>query len=101
MELIVTLLVTFPLGYFVRSRTAAYIAFIAIHSFVFSFQSTQLVREWVAGSTQAFPANGKTVAWAYGVVNVVIYAAGFGLVTLGHRVRSRRHARSAAVELPA
>lgn len=83
MELIVTIFVAFPLGYIVRHRMAAYVAFIAIHSFVFSFQSAQLVREWSAGSTEVFPTSGKSVPWSYGVVNALIYADGFGLVTLG------------------
>jgi hypothetical protein len=93
MELIVTVLLAFPLGLALRSRTAAYLAYIAVHSFVFTFQSLVLLRAWTGGDTSAFPAGADTVPWSYGLVNAVIYAAGLGLVALGHRVRSRRAAR--------
>jgi hypothetical protein len=102
MELIVTLLVAFPIGYFVRDRLVAVLAYIAVHSFVFSFQAMQLTREWVGGSTEAFSKNPGTVPWAYFVVNLVIYAAGFGLVLLGARLATRRRRHHAdAVELTA
>jgi hypothetical protein len=93
MELIATLLVAFPLGFFVRNRMAAYIAYIAMHSFVFTFQSTQLVREWTGGDFSAFPKDSGSAPWSYAVVNAVIYGAGFGLVTLGHYLRQRRSSR--------
>ncbi|MGI5328445.1 hypothetical protein ACQPZ8_19220 [Actinomadura nitritigenes] len=100
MELIVTLVVAFPLGFFVRSRAAACIAYIAVHSFVFSFQNTELVREWSGGDYSAFPKDPGTMPWSYVLVNAVIYAAGFGLVTLGHAVRARLRRRNArAVDL--
>ncbi|AGZ45045.1 hypothetical protein [Actinoplanes friuliensis] len=90
MELIVTVLVAFPLGFAVRNRMAAFVAYIAVHSFVFTFQTAQLVRAWVGGDHSAFPADGDVVPWSYLIVNAVIYAAGLGLVALGHRLRSRR-----------
>ena len=37
MELIVLLLVPFPLGFAVRSRTTAYLAYIAVHAFVWLY----------------------------------------------------------------
>jgi hypothetical protein len=102
MELITTLLVAFPLGYLLRERAVAYIAFIAIHSFVFSFQCMELTREWVGGNYSAFPKSSTTVPWAYLVVNALLYAAGFGLVTLGHRIGQRRRSRErAAIDLTA
>ncbi|MFB4300977.1 hypothetical protein [Actinomadura sp. NTSP31] len=100
MELIVTLVVAFPLGFFVRSRGTAYVAYIAVHSFVFSFQNTELVREWSGGDHSAFPKDPGAVPWSYVLANVAIYAAGFGLVTLGHAVRTRLRRRNAeAVDL--
>ena len=55
MELIVTILVALPLGFFVRSRVAAYVAFIAIHSFVFSYQCMELILSGSAATTARFP----------------------------------------------
>jgi uncharacterized integral membrane protein len=97
MELIATLLIAFPLGYFIRQRLAAYLAFVAVHSFLFTFQSTELIREWVGGSAHAFPKDPDTVPWAYGLVNLAIYGLGFALVTLGGVVAMRRqtHTRGA------
>ena len=95
MELIVTILVALPLGFFVRSRVAAYVAFIAIHSFVFSYQSMELIREWVGGDYSAFPKDPKAGTWNYAVVNLIIYAAGFGLVALGRKLGAKRRNRPA------
>jgi len=38
------------------------------------------------GSRSAFPKDPHTVPWSYGVVNLLIYAAGFGLVAVGRAV---------------
>ena len=102
MELILMILIPLPLGLLVRSRMAAFVAYIAIHSFVFTFQTASLILEWINGSTHAFgpyPEFSNEEVWGYGIVNLVIYAVGLGLVALGHRIRSRRAARPASVEL--
>jgi len=95
MELIAMLLVPFPIGYLVRNRLAAFVAYIAVHSVIFTYQSMALVREWVGGSTAAFPKNPAAVPWAYGLANAIIFAAGLGLVWLGHRLGNRRRATAA------
>ncbi len=102
MELIVMILVPFPLGLLVRTRTAAYLAYIAIHGFVFTFQTAYLVMEWANGSTDAFgsfPDFTSGDVWAYGIINLVIYGVGLGLVTLGCRIRTKRTTRHDSVEL--
>jgi hypothetical protein len=90
MALIVVILTAFPLGYLVRDRLTAYVAFIAVHAFVFPFQSMELTRQWVGGDNSAYPKNPHTVAWSYGAVNLVIYAAGFGLLMFGRWLADRR-----------
>ena len=102
MELIVMILIPLPLGLLVRSRMAAFVAYIAIHSFVFTFQTASLILEWINGSTRAFgpyPEFSNEEVWGYAIVNLVIYAVGLGLVALGHRIRNRRGARPDTVEL--
>lgn len=102
MALIMMILLALPLGLFVGNRTAAYIAYIAAHAFVFTFQTANLVMEWANGSTEAFgafPDYNNDDVWGYGIVNLVIYGVGFGLVTLGHRIRSRRATRQSSLEL--
>jgi hypothetical protein len=102
MELIVTLLIAVPIGYLVRERLIAVLTFVAVHSFVFTFQCMALTREWVGGDTSAYPKNPNTVPWAYGMVNLIIYAGGVGLVLLGGHLAARRRRRNAeAVELTA
>ena len=94
MVAIVTVLAAFPLGYFVRSRLAANTAYAVAYLWAFVFQTLYLVLDVINDSAkpafepQEFP-------WAYGVVTLSIFLAGFGLVALGHHVRDRRTARQA------
>jgi hypothetical protein len=100
MELIVALLVPLPLGYVVRDRLTAVVVYIAVHGFVFTYQTLELIRAWVGGSDAAFPRDPATSAWPYALVNAVIFTAGLGLVALGHRLGTRRRAKATrAVEL--
>lgn len=102
MELIVMIVTALPLGFFIKNRTAAYVALIAIHGFVFTFQSVDLITEWAGGSTDAFgpyPKADNSQIWAYGVVNLVIFAAGLGLVTLGYYLANRRRNKTATLNL--
>ncbi|MFF9127840.1 hypothetical protein ACF09J_32030 [Streptomyces sp. NPDC014889] len=93
MELIVMVLAAFPLGYLIRSRTAALVTYIAIHSFMFSFQNTSLLMEWLGGDHSAFPKGATSPPWSYLLVNLAIYAAGLGLVALGGKVRAKAGAK--------
>jgi len=103
MEIIVLLLVPLPLGLLVRSRTAGLVAYTALHAFVFTFQTLVLVVGWASGSGRsafgAFPDADTGEVWAYGLVNLVVYAAGLGLLVAGQRVAARRRARRSPVDL--
>ena len=99
MDLVLYVLIGFPLGYFLRSRSAAYVTLIAIHSFLAQFMAIVLVREWVGHDTSAFPADPAATPWGYGVAALVSYALAFALVEVGHRVRLRRRTRSDAIDL--
>jgi hypothetical protein len=100
MELIIMLVAPFPLGYLIRHRMAAYLAYVALHSFVFTFQSTTVLKEWTGGDYSAFAKNPVATDWAYGLVNIAVYAAGLGLVALGSWVGAqRRRAALPAVDL--
>jgi hypothetical protein len=93
MELLATILLPLPLGLLLNSRMAAFITYIAIHGFLFTFQSTSLLIEWAGGSTKAFgpyPDADSAAVWAYGAVNLVIFLVGLGLVWLGSTLRARR-----------
>jgi hypothetical protein len=95
MELILMLLLPLPLGYLIASRTAAFLAYVAAHSFLFTFQTMTLLRGWVGGDTHAFARDPNGLEWSYALVNLAIYGAGLGLVALGHRLAQRRRAKAA------
>src|SRR5215212_2987789 len=98
---VVTILCAFPLGYFLSSRLAANTAYAIAYLWAFVFQGIYLMLDSInegrtlndepAFVTDEFP-------WQYGVVTLLIFAAGFGLVAFGHRVgrgrRERRQERS-------
>ena len=97
MELIVMVLAPFPIGFFMRNRLAAFVTYIALHGFVFTFQTLNLLLEWIGGSQEAFgtyPKASNANVLSYGAVNLVIFAVGLGLVYLGHRLGARRRART-------
>ena len=50
MELIVMLLAPFPIGFFMRNRLAAFVTYIALHGFVFTFQSLSLTSAFLCKS---------------------------------------------------
>jgi hypothetical protein len=94
MVAIITVLTAFPLGYLVRSRLAANTAYAVAYLWAFVFQTLYLILDVINDSNrQAFEP--QKFPWAYGVVTLSIFTAGFGLVALGHLVRARRLARSA------
>ena len=91
---ILTILVALPLGLLVRNRLAAYLVFAIAFSHVYTFQTANLVMEWVNGSTHAFPGSQSNElldgTLGYFAFTSMIYAVGFALVTLGHWLRNRR-----------
>jgi hypothetical protein len=88
---VVTLLLAVPLGYLVRSRLAASTAYAIAYLWAFVFQTLYLLLDSLGGgsggSAPAFEAG--DFPWQYGVVTLAIFAAGFGLVNLGHWLKAR------------
>ena len=94
---VVTILCAFPLGFFLSSRLAANTAYAIAYLWAFVFQGIYLMLDSIN--------NGKTLndepafaadefPWQYGLVTLLIFGAGFGLVAFGHRVgRGRRERR--------
>jgi hypothetical protein len=95
---ILTLLAALPLGYLVRPRLAAHLAYGLGFTYIFTFQTLTLLLAWSAGSDAAFDRDGDAPL-DYLLVTTAIYAAGFGLVTLGHWLRGRRTGRVTGVDL--
>ena len=102
MVAIVTVLFAFPLGFFLRNRSSAYLAYVAIFGYSFTFQTLYLLRSWVGDSAQAFPADPDTLPLGYLGVTAGIYAVGFLVITLAHRLGTKRRSRAAtSVDLDA
>jgi hypothetical protein len=110
MNIAFTILVAFPLGLVIRSRGAALLAYLIAELFVFTFQTLDVLLNWLAGDSGIGGANAfgpspdalplhysESEVIAYGVVNLIILLAGTGLVLLGHRIRARRGAAKNAV----
>jgi hypothetical protein len=107
MNLFFTIFGALPLGLAVRRRSTALLTYLLVDSFVFSFQTLNVLLTWMSGGkgigggsgfgdspAGAFPIDYATgEVSAYGVVNLLITSAGIGLVLLGARLRSRREAR--------
>lgn len=93
---IAVVLVAFPAGYFLRSHLAANVTFAIAYLWAFTYQGLYLTRAWVGGDDSAFPKDSNTFPVSYGLFTLGIFAVGFGLVALGHRVGAGRRARIAA-----
>lgn len=96
---IVTVLFAFPLGFFLRNRTSAYVVYVAIFGYSFTFQTLYLLRAWVGGDHTAFSADPEKLPFGYLAVTGGIYVVGFLLIALGHRLGAKRRNRTTAVDL--
>jgi hypothetical protein len=97
MNVIFTVLIAFPLGYFISQRSTAVISYVLANSFLFTFQTAFLVMKWVDGDEHAFGDHGldwstkqNVQFYSYIVINGLIIAVGVGLVILGNKIRARR-----------
>jgi hypothetical protein len=100
---ILTILIALPLGLLIRNRLAAYLTYAIAFGHVYTFQTANLVMEWTNGATAAFPASDSKQlldgTLGYFTFTTMIYAAGFGLIALGHWLRNRRRAAGDDVRL--
>jgi hypothetical protein len=92
---IVTVLLAFPLGFFMSSRLAANTAYAVAYLWAFTFQSVYLILNFLHHDPGAAFDSGK-FPWSYGCVALAIFGVGFGLVQLGHWLRERRQSKSAS-----
>jgi hypothetical protein len=95
------LVLSLVIGWFVRPRLTACVAYLAAFSLLFTFQSVVLLAEWAGGDQKAFgafPDGGKAEVWSYGAVNLAVLAVGVGLLTLTGVLASRRRGRGVVAE---
>jgi hypothetical protein len=102
---LLTILVALPLGFLVRRRLVAYVAYGLAFAHVYTWQTAALLMEWTKGGYAAFPESAgtgdsiSTMPWGYLSFTTLVYAVGFGLVALGHWLRARRTGRVTGVDL--
>lgn len=103
MNLLLVIIAPFPLGFFLRNGTVAFIAFIAATQFLFTFQTAWLLLDWGGGDEAAFggpfPDYDLGQLVGYGAINAVVFVVGLGLVTLGARLGRSRRNKANRVEL--
>jgi 4-hydroxybenzoate polyprenyltransferase len=84
---VITILAAFPLGYFMKTHLAANVAYAIAYLWAFNYQTVYLLPDFTddmgTSVEDAFP-------WDYGLVTLLIFVGGFGLVALGRWVRGRR-----------
>ena len=54
MNIILTILIGFPLGFLIHSRRTAVISYVLVDSYLFTFQTAFLLMQWVDGDDHAF-----------------------------------------------
>jgi hypothetical protein len=88
MVAVVTVLLAFPLGFFVRSRLAASTAYAIAYLWAFVFQTLYLTLDSLGGGENPAFEPGE-FPLDYGIVTLAIFGVGFGLVNLGHWLKAR------------
>ena len=112
MNLVFTLLASIGLGLFVPKRHAAVLAYLVLDSFLFTFQTLDVLLNWMSakdgmGGAKAFGpfpsaipiAYEPSEVFAYGVVNLVIIAVGVGLTIGVNKLATRREAAKNSVSV--
>jgi hypothetical protein len=87
---VVTILVAFPAGYYFSSRLAANTTYAIAYLWAFVFQTMYLTLDSFSGTSENPAYEPSEFPWAYGLVTLLIFGAGFGLVAAGHWAASRR-----------
>lgn len=112
MNLVFTLLASIGLGFFVPKRSAAVLAYLVLDSFVFTFQTLDVLLNWMSaqdgmGGAQAFGPFPSAIpityerseVFAYGAVNLVIIVVGVGLTIGANMLATRREAAKTSVSV--
>ncbi|MEP6648675.1 MAG: hypothetical protein ABJA74_02005 [Lapillicoccus sp.] len=86
---IVTVLLAFGAGYWMRSRFAARVLYAVAYLWAFTFQTLYLLIDSLGPSNaQEFPPGEFPLS--YGLVTLGVFVLGMGLVELGHLAAARR-----------
>ena len=95
---VVTILSAFALGYCFQTRYKAMTVYAVAYLWAFTYQTMYLTLDAFSGTSDNPAFEPQSFPWAYGVMTLSIFVAGFGLVEAGHRVAARRRARRPQAE---
>ena len=88
---VVTILMAFPLGYFLKSHLAANVAFAIAYLWAFTYQTLYLMLDSIANpGSKSAAYSPDEFPWSYGIVTLAIFGVGFALIAAGRLVRQRR-----------
>ena len=90
---IFTVLLAFPLGYFLSSALAARTFYAVAYLWAFTFQTLYLLLDSMTPNASAPAFEASEFPLSYGLVTLGIFAVGFVLLEAGHRVAARRASR--------
>lgn len=112
MNVVFTLVASLGLGFFVRQRGTAVLTYLIADSFLFTFQTLEVLLNWMSGNEGAGGAKAfgpfptalpltyqDSEVLAYGVVNLVIIAVGIGLTIGANRLATKRAATKTGVSV--
>ncbi len=110
MNIIFTIVASLGIGFFVHKRSTAVLAYLLIDSFVFTFQTLDVLLSWMSGAngitgSGAFGPSPKGLpldyqqseVFAYGIVNLLIVVIGIGLTLGAHKLAEKRTAMKAVI----
>ena len=88
---VITVLMAFPLGYFLKSHLTANVTYAIAYLWAFTYQTLYLMLDSIANpGSKSAAYSPDEFPWSYGVVALTIFGVGFGLVAAGRLVRQRR-----------
>lgn len=90
---IFTIVLAFPLGFFLRSRLGARTCYAVAYLWAFTYQTLYLMLEAMTPDVKNPAFEVGDFPLAYGLVTLGIFAVGFAIVEAGHRFARRRAAR--------
>ena len=90
---ILTILLAFPLGFWVRSALAARTVYAVAYLWAFTFQTLYLMLDAITTDAENPAFRAGEFPLSYGLVTLAIFGVGFSLLEVGHRLAGRRASR--------
>ena len=112
MNIAFTIVASLGIGFFVRKRSTAVLAYLIADCFVFTFQTLDVLLNWMhgangitgSGAFGPFPHGlpldyTESEVYAYGIVNLLIVTLGIGLTLGANKLAAKRAANKAVIPI--